>query len=162
MRLFAKRKKNEPQPGKDKLAKDIAGIIFKIQDVFANFMDNHTKKVSPHSLKIALIIFLLTGSSLSIYCVVNTFTKKENVVKIDRLSVPQYYDRNGDESIQRDFIITKREYEQMLAFKNYMDSLRQSKSGISIYDSIMLNRPGLIDSINQLEEIYKQQLQKKK
>lgn len=164
MKLFGKRKKNNPQPGKDKIAKGIAGMILKIQNGFAKFMSKHVEKVSASSLKFILIMFLLAGSGLSIYCVVEAFTKREKskAVKIDRLSVPRYYDKNGDESTPSDFFITKKEHEEIQGFQKYMDSLHHSKKGFRIYDSIMLNRPGLLDSVNQLEELYQQQLQNKK
>lgn len=147
---------------KDKVAKGVAKIILKMQSGFAKFMGQHTAKVSSFGLKVWLAVFFLSGSSLSIYFIFAAFSKKEQskTIKIDRLSVPSYYNKNGDEPVQPDFFISKREYEEMLSFKNYMDSLHRSKG--SIYDSIMLNRPGLMDSVNKLEQIYQQQVQNKK
>ena len=46
-------------------------------------------------------------------------------------------------------------------FKNHMDSLKQSETGKSLYDSITSARPHLIDSILFLEKIYRTQSSKK-
>lgn len=166
MRLFKKRQKkeNNGDHGKDKLAIVIVGFIVKMQTAFARFMNTRTRNMSASSLKMSLVIFLLTGSGLSIYFVASAFLEKNKskVVKIDRIHVPQYYDRTGDESIQPDFFISKQEHEEMQAFQKYMDSLHSSKDGIRIYDSVMLNRPGLLDSLNRLEQMYQQQSQNKK
>jgi hypothetical protein len=152
--------------GKDRLAKGIAGFIMKMQNGFAKFMGKRTEKLSSSTMKYMLAAFLLCGCGLSVYFIVTAFKKNglSKAVKIDRLSVPRYYDKNGDESMQPGFFITKKEHEEMQAFKNYMDSLsfHHNKKGIRIYDSIMLNRPGLMDSVNQLEQMYQQQLQNKK
>jgi hypothetical protein len=158
------KKEGKAETGKDKVAKGIAGFIIKMQSAFAGFMNKHTKNMSAHSMKWSLIIFIVTGSTLSIYCIASAFLKKDKTkaVAIDRIHVPQYYDKNGDESLPQNFIISKREHEEMQAFQKYMDSLHRSKSGQRIYDSIMLYRPGLADSIKQLEKMYQQQLQNKK
>ncbi|MBS1735123.1 MAG: hypothetical protein JSS98_00780 [Bacteroidetes bacterium] len=165
MKLF-RRKRNEEkkEAGKDKLAKNIAGFIQKTQNGFARFMSKRTEKLSPSTMKFALIVFLLCGSGLSVFFIVTAFKKNGvlKVINIDRLSVPRYYDKNSDNSMQPGFFITKKEHEEMQAFKNYLDSLRHNKKGIRVYDSIMLNRPGLMDSVNKLEQLYQQQLQNKK
>lgn len=158
------REKDEKPTLKDKAAKGIAGFILKMQNGFATFMGKRTEKLSSSTMKFILVIFLLSGSSLSIYFIVTAFIKKEQpkALRIDRLSVPRYYNKNGDEPIQPGFFISKQEHEEMQAFKTYMDSLHRTKKGKLVYDSIMLNRPGLMDSVNKLEQLYQQQLQNKK
>lgn len=165
MKLFKRQHKEERiEAGKDRLAKGIAGSIIKMQNGFATFMSKRTEKLSSSTMKYMLVVFLLCGSGLSVYFIISAFKKngQSKAIKIDRLSVPRYYDKNGDESTQPGFFITKKEHEEMQAFKNYMDSLHHTKTGIRIYDSIILNRPGLMDSIHQLEQFYQQQLQNKK
>jgi hypothetical protein len=165
MKLFKRRRKEEKtDAGKDKLAKGIAGFILKMQNGFARFMGKRAERLSFSTMKYILLIFLLCGSGLSVYFIVTAFKKngQSKAIKIDRLRVPRYYDKNSDEFMQLDFFITKKEHEGMQAFRNYMDSLHHNKKGIHIYDSIMLNRPGLMDSVNKLEKLYQQQLQNKK
>lgn len=155
MKLKAGNKKTEI---KDKVAQGVSKFIIKMQTAFAKFMNKRTENISMNRMKFILIVFFLCGSSLSVYFIITAFSKKgpSNRMTIDRLSVPRYYNKSGDEPVQPDFFISKQEYEEMKAFQSYMDSLHHSKRGIRIYDSIMLNRPGLMDSINKLKELYQQ------
>ncbi|MCW3106875.1 MAG: hypothetical protein JWQ09_1381, partial [Segetibacter sp.] len=53
--------------------------------------------------------------------------------------------------------ISKKEFEKIKKFKSYLDSLTKSKSGKRIHDSITANRPGLIDSLSIVENLYQSQ-----
>lgn len=138
---------------KDKVAQGVAKSILRIQSGFAKFMSQRTAKISSSGLKACLAIFFLSGSSFSIYIVVSAFTKRSSskAIHIDRLSVPKYYNNESDE---RSLQITKQEFEEVQLFKKYMDSLSQSNSGRHEYDSIIKVRPGLMDSVKELEKIY--------
>lgn len=159
MRLFRKRDKKEiqVQPGKDRLAGSIAGWILKVQNGFAKFMNKRTEKISISGMKVMLIIFLLSGSGLSIYVIAKTVLKKggPKIIKIYRISTPQNVYKNSTPGFDRSLLISKDEYEEIQSFHSYMDSLHQSKSGKPIYDSILLNRPGMMDSIIMIEELYR-------
>lgn len=157
MKLF-NRKQNA---SKDKVANGVARLIIKMQNGFAKLMAKLTENISSSSMKTAIILFFLFGTSLSTYFIIAAFVgKKSKAMKIDRISVPKYYNENGDQSLQSNFFITKEEHEKMQAFKKYMDSLQQSPTGKHIYDSISFYRLGLLDSINQLESIYQSQNKK--
>ena len=71
--------------------------------------------------------------------------------------VPKHFDKTGDEVIPEAYVDEETFY-KMQGFKKYMDSLKQNKS--KQYDSIMQARPGLMDSVQVLEEIYYSQKQK--
>ncbi|HEU5365454.1 MAG TPA: hypothetical protein VFU62_07975 [Hanamia sp.] len=162
MKLFSHKKNKKDEPGKDKLATGIAKYIIKVQSAFARYMNALTKNMSVASMKWSLVIFLLIGCSLSICCITMAFLKKDKApaIKINRIHTPQYFDKNGNASLQQNFLITKKEHQQMLAFLQYIDSLHYSKSGKQVYDSIMQCRPGLVDSVNELEKLYQQQNKK--
>jgi hypothetical protein len=173
MRLFKRKTLRQAQSNghdekptlNDKAAKGIASFLLKMQNGFARFMSKRTKNISAFRMKAGLIVFFLTGSSLSIYFIVVAFVKKDQqtkMIKIDRLSVPKYYNENGEEPVEPDLLVTKQEHEEMQAFHHYMDSLQHSEGGKRVYDSIILIRPGLMDSVNMLEEIYQSQLKSKK
>lgn len=144
---------------KDRVAKGIVIFLLKVQTGFARFMNKQAERISSFSMKILLVIFFLTGSALSIYFIVVAVIEKEQLkaVKVDRLSIPQYYNKD-EAAIQDNFLIT--EQQQVQAFKKYMDSLQQTKVGKMMYDSIMLHRPGLMDSIIKLEQLYQSQYKK--
>ena len=73
--------------------------------------------------------------------------------------MPAYTNQSGNERLKNDNIISKEEYEDIQAFKLYMDSLQSSSKGKVLYDSIMQARPQLMDSIHLVENMY--QLQSK-
>ena len=160
MRWFKKHKEASGTPGKDKVAKGIAGLIVKMNVGFARYMNKFTEKLSSSTLKVALIVFLSFGTSVSLYFIVAAFVKAEplKTVKIDSISVPRNFEKTAPERVQQDFPVTEKEYQEMVRFTQYMDSLQKSEG--TRYDSIMLNRPGLIDSVKVLERIYEQNKRK--
>jgi hypothetical protein len=50
------------------------------------------------------------------------------------------------------------ELERIRWFRHFLDSLRQSESGNTIYDSLAHTRPGLLDSLAFIEHAYQLQL----
>lgn len=159
-----KKKKEERikqlEDGKEKVAGVIMGWILKLQHGFANFMSQRTNRLSSFTMKLGLFLFLLMGSSLSIYLLLEAILQKEKTaaIHIDRIKVPVYADTPAEDI--PGLVITKEMYEEMKSFQQYMDSLRQSKAGARIFDSILLIRPGLMDSVKKLEQIYLQQNKK--
>lgn len=138
----------------DRAAKGITKVILKMQKSFAAFMGKQAGRISASSLKFLLVIFFVTGTGLSVYCVVEAFTEKKIAIKVGRIQVPKYYEGN-DETVQPGVSISKQQYGEMLGFQSYMDSLKQTNLGT--YDSIVACRPGLLDSVKVLERIYEQQ-----
>lgn len=51
--------------------------------------------------------------------------------------------------------ISKENFEQLMSYKNHLDSL--AKIGDPRYMKIMSNRPGLLDSLNLLKDLYQMQ-----
>jgi hypothetical protein len=154
--MFFKRKKNDEKinPAKDRVARKIASFILKLQTRFANFMNSKTRNVSAPRMKILLIAFCLVSGSYSIYLTVHAFSKKNKAtVTIDRIARPKHID-NDVENIGSSMQVTESDFKKIQAFKKYMDSLRFSTSGKRTYDSILVFRPGLMDSITFLEKIY--------
>lgn len=43
---------------------------------------------------------------------------------------------------------------QVRGFRHYLDGLQHSPAGKAMYDSLLLARPGLFDSLRQVEKIY--------
>lgn len=111
-------------------------------------------------MKIILIAFCLFGGGFSLYLIGEAVLKPDReqpAFKIDPVSVPKHYDRSGDEQLRSDQYIDNETYQQIEAFEQYMDSLQQTPTGIKTRDSILQARPGLMDSITMLKEIYNYQ-----
>ena len=157
--LFRKRKNKEENnhPVKDKVASKIVSFILKVQTGFANYMNKKTGNIPIPTMKIMLISFCLVCGTYSIYLVTDSVlrkTEKVKIIRIDRMNVPKYIDRTTDKSSGTENQVTKVLYEKLQAFRYYMDSLHSSISGRHVYDSILLNRPHLMDSVILLEQLY--------
>jgi hypothetical protein len=160
--VFKKRRsKSNEQPMQDKAAKGIAKLLLSIQMSFTNLMNRITKNMSIKSIKILLILFCLFGGGFSIYLVAAAILKPDSrqpELKIDRVNVPKYYDKSGNETLQSDQYVDQETYHQIQEYELFMDSLGKTQSGLRLRDSILLTRPGLADSIRMLKEIYQSQI----
>jgi hypothetical protein len=160
--VFKKRRgKSNERPMQDKAAKGIAKFLLSIQMSFTNLMNRITKNMSTKSIKILLILFCLFGGGFSIYLAGDAILKpnsRQPELKIDRVNVPKYYDKSGNESMQSDQYVDQETYHQIEEYEQFMDSLGKTQSGLRLRDSILQTRPGLADSIKMLKEIYKSQI----
>jgi len=129
--FFRKRKKiAKENPLQDKVAGKIAAGILKMQ---GNLADRMNKM---RHLKILLIGFCFLSGSLSIYFFVAAIVAKPSgSIRIDRVRMPEHLKRSGDE-MPEDI------YRDIQEYKKYMDSIGEPI------------RPGLMDSIKVLEELY--------
>lgn len=158
--MFGRKRNKEPKENKlqDKVAGKIAGAWIRLQTKLSERMNKLFSKMSVKKLKVILVVFCLGCGGYSIYLMVNAIVspdKKQPSFKVDQVDVPKHFDETGDEIIQPESYVDEGTYQQIQGFKEYLDSLKTNKS--KLYDSIMVARPGLMDSILALEEIYNSQ-----
>ena len=119
------------------------------------------KHIPSKKMKVILIAFCLLGGGFSLYLVgvaVLKTDREQPAFKIDPVSVTKHYDRSGNEQLRSDEYVDKETYQQLESFEQYMDSLQRTATGIKTRDSILQARPGLMDSIRMLKEIYNYQI----
>ena len=162
MRLFKKKILRSAQDDKgdkwDKVAKGIAGFFIKLQTKFAIVMNKLFSNMPVKKINALLIVFCLSSGGYSIYLLANAIfssDKKQSSFKVDQVDVPKHFDKTGDEISQPENYVDEETHRQLHEFKQYMDSLKTNKD--KLYDSIMIARPGLMDSILVLEQIYNSQ-----
>lgn len=162
MWLFGKQKeKANAGVVSDKVAGKIAGAGIALQNKFAKTMNKLFEKMNYKRLKIWLIIFCITCGGYSIYLLANAIlspTSTQHSIKIDPVNVPKHFDNGGDEMLAPENAVDEETFKNILAFKHYMDSLKQAKS--NEYDSILTARPFLMDTVLMLEQIYYSQQKK--
>jgi len=129
---------SEQKPGtKDKVAAGIAGRILRIQTNVSDRVNRFKH------LKAALIGFCVLSAALSGYYLIEAILFKPKAkIRIDRIHSPRPIEEPEDIYSNK---IPEEIYEQIQAYRRYMDS-----TGESI-------RPGLADSMRTLEEMYLQQ-----
>lgn len=162
--LFRNKKKQkaaEKQEMQDQLLKSIVHTCLKWQSRWAVWMQQKTEKLSGKGKLVVLLIFVLLTGSYSIYLIGKSFsgnrTPSFSIISIKR---PAHIQEDGDEAEHTNAVISKSEYERIHWFKQYMDSIGGSPSGKALHDSIVAHRPGLMDSIQIIENIYQSQIKK--
>lgn len=136
-----------------------ATAIDKKQRQWATLLNQQAEKYSKRSKQILLAIFCVLFGGGSIYIMVRAVENPTGRLRIEKMSFPRY--ATGDDTsstFQPTVVLTEKQYRNIQRFKKYMDSLQTTTAGKLKYDSIIKARPGLIDSIVFIEEIYLQQV----
>ena len=165
MWLFKKKKKEIQSDDKttvsDKMAYKIAGVGIKAQQLFAEKMNRIFMKTDFKRLKLILIFFCVSAGGYSIYLIANSVfspERKQKTFEIQQMDIPKHFNKSGDETIMPEATIDEQTYLQIQDFRKYMDSLKLNRT--NEFESILQARPGLMDSVQVLEQIYLSQKQK--
>lgn len=131
----------------DKAAAKIAGAGIRLQGKFSLKMNKLFSGLPSNRLKVFLFCFCLGWGGLSVYFVVAAIfreDKSQPSYKVGAIKRPVI--ANPAEEELSGPLVDEATYEQIQAFK---------KS--NLYDSTIRARPGLVDSILLLEQIYQSQ-----
>lgn len=163
---FLKRKerkeKQAPNEFADKVAAGIVTKCIHVQEKWADYMQRKTNRLSIKAKKYSLVLFCTLSVGCSMYLIIGSFagsaTKDFNVASIH---VPVHSTQTGEETSRSPLLITKKEFEKIERFRQYVDSLGGSAAGMEVRDSLLSLRPGLMDSIRVIENLYQLQNSKK-
>jgi hypothetical protein len=162
--LFRNKKRQKTvfeNTAQDRIAKNVVGKLLRLQQRWAAFMERHTERLSIKWKLILLFFFCLCSGGLSILFIARILINNHSVsFHVTQGKIPQHIGKSGDEKTKAITIITKEEYGEIQQFKKYMDSLARTPSAKKHYDSILINRPSLMDSVILIENIYKSQNKK--
>jgi len=151
MKLFRNKKTAKSNNAGDKAAGWIASGISRIQNSWAKAMDrcfNRRSLKTRKALLLAALLFIVAYSSLLL-----AFSfKSPGLARIKPVAIMQPMGIGKTATLlptgMPAFI------RRIENFKRYLDSLDHTESGKRIRDSLLLRRPGLLDSIQQIETIY--------
>lgn len=150
-------------PMQEKLATTIVTKSIQLQERWAAFMQRKTEQLSNPSKKYSIILFCLLAGGYSLYTIGDSLTaKKKKTPAITKIKTLKHVKQTGDGINYNSIVISEHEFNKIQIFKSYMDSLGKSATGSKISDSILQTRPGLLDSIIQLERLYHSQQSSKK
>lgn len=162
--LFRKRKKTETtktDESNDKILTQIVNTCLRMQNGWAQWMGRRTQYLSRKSLLLLLLTFTALSGGYSIYLIGQSFSGDQaNTFSVTPIRKPGHVLQTGESASQPDMIVSKTDYQGIIRFRGYMDSLTRSPAGKAAYDSIVLSRPGLPDSIRFIEKIYQSQIKK--
>ena len=133
--------------------KKIAHVALGLQEKFSSFFSRKVNGLPMRKIKTGLILFCVCGGSLSFYWIAVAVrgNKVSESIRVQGITVPVLVEPGEKKNISSN-ILSEGEYKKIVGFKKFMDSLKRNKD--SLYDQILLERPGLMDSILLLEKIY--------
>lgn len=159
MKLFSKRKESNPEKLNPVSNRIHAGYKY-LQTGWAKWMVKRTQKFSRRTWIVLLIVFVLSTSTYSIYLAVSAITEKDGIlITVTPIKKPRYTTETGE--TDNDVVeVSESEYRRIKRFRVHMDSLGRSPSGNILYDSINSHRPGLMDSLQLIEQLYRRKIKK--
>ena len=132
------RRKKATNPATDKIANLIVRRAILLQTRWANFMQRNSERLSEKNKKYILLIFSILTGLYSCFIIIQSFTgDAKHPFTITNIHLPK-----AIHEVSKPPPVSEKEYLQIERYKKYMDSC-----GLPI-------RPGLADSIHQLEKIY--------
>lgn len=136
--------------------------IDKRQRKCASYLNHKAEKYSKRCKQICLALFCLFAGGSSTYIAIRAIENPSGKLRIEKISVPKYaMERDSISAFQSMPVLTEKQYHNIQQFKKYMVSLELTKAGKIKHDSIMKTRPGLMDSIAFIEQVYRQQIKTK-
>lgn len=139
-----------------------AAAIDKRQRQWADYLNRKTEKYSKRSKQIVLAAFCLLFGSSSVYIIFRAIENPSGRIAIEKMSFPKYVTSSDTiNRFQAVSVLTEKQYQNIQRFRKYMDSLQTTKAGMIKYESIIKARPGLMDSIDFIEQVYRQQTKTK-
>lgn len=156
-----KRKNNQRQHNRnlktDKIAQAWANKCLKAQYKLASVIQAKSEKLSLVTKRLVVIAFGFISFSSSTYLVIKSLFGNDRVnLSTAAIRAPEKATPNQN-AVKPLNPVSKNEVEKIKKFRVYIDSLASSNTGRSIYDSIRKSRPGLIDSLTIIENIFKSQ-----
>lgn len=126
-----------------------------VKNAWAKKMSSITSDLSKKSLVLLLIVFVVFTSSICFSIVYKAIVlDSSTVIKNEVVSKPAQINSKRTD-VLKSFSVSPTEYKRIIHWKSYLDSLKASSWGKKTYDSIMLCRPSLMDSLVFIENYYK-------
>ncbi len=136
-------------------------IWFLVQTKWAKWMGRRTENLSRRKMILLLLLFTSLTAGHSIFLIGKSVSGNQaNSVSVTDVKIPKHVTKLGGARPQQDITVNNDVFQRIIHFREYMDSLARNADGKAMYDSIVANRPGLLDSINLVEKIYRPQIKK--
>lgn len=149
------RKRKEARPLPSWISRTLTFINQAVRR-WADCLQQRTNGLSHTRLKWMLYLFCALYTGSSIYVIVTSLrpgNKKPFIVTPIHV-LPLVKETN------RPPILTPKELYNIHQFNEYLDSLNHTKNGKALWDSFLLQRPHLLDTLSYLEQLYQQNKQK--
>lgn len=155
--------KNHKKKGNDIPNENVVAILNKwkaFKQKIADRLQEKSELLSSKAKKHTLILFCLLFGGSSILIIVHSLTTKSKTIKIASISKPAHTNDGGQSMLQTGSIITRQEYNRVIQLETYLLSLRSDSLGKKKYDSIIISRPHIMDSIKLFKKMFLSQNKK--
>ena len=123
----------------------------------ADYLNAKAAQYTRRQLFIGFWLFCVVFGGYAVYLMAQAFYRPARTVQVKAIRIPQH-SIIPDTKEPADHVLTPREATGIIQFQHYLDSLQQSKTGQLIYDSIAQHRPGLLDSLRLVQQVFLEQL----
>jgi hypothetical protein len=156
-----KQKRAFDNDARDSIAKIIVVNCISLQQRWAAYMQRHSERLPGKWKFIMLSFFCLSAGGCSLLLIAGSLlTNRAVSFPVTQVKRSLHIAQSGDEKTKAITIVTKEEYEKIHRFRHYMDSLSKNPAGEKCHDNILIDRPGLMDSVILIENIYQSQTKK--
>jgi hypothetical protein len=152
MKLFRKNSTQTRSAASDKAAGWIANGILKVQNKFATMLGKMSASWKTKQQLVFLYLVSIVLGGLSVTAIIKPFDKKaeNNVSKPAAIKTPRMIPEEDRNSVT----ITDNEINKVHVFKHTLDSLSKTGDGKIKVKNLLSRRPGLMDSLEMVEELY--------
>lgn len=151
MKRFRSKKNERGSKAADTAAGWIAACIRKLQEGWAKGMSRLFAKLSPAWAKTVFICSFLLMAGYSVVLVASAFSKPDKMFEKPAL---HFKAMPSQKPLDRPPALPDNMIGRIQRFRRYLDSLASSANGRQVRDSLFKKRPGLLDSLQQIENIY--------
>jgi hypothetical protein len=124
----------------------------------ADWLEKYTRHYNRRTWGILLAIFIMLGGAVSGLLLIGGLTGElEKAFSLDRITrtISGPPDENEDANSDR---LTKAEFDRLVEYKAFLDSLQKSPEGRVRYLKIVSRHPGLPDSLGRIIKYYQSQI----
>lgn len=156
--LFKRSKKIQESNGTvnhSSLSKYLEKGYLYAQSKWVEWMTKQVAKLSAANQKLVFGFFIVCVSGYSVYLISMSFSDTDsNSIKVTPIVKPVKTFRTEKDIINKKRVVSKSEFDKVIRFRAYIDSLGRSPAGKRVLDSIRYKHPGLLDSLADIENYY--------
>lgn len=109
----------------------------------SGWMNRKTQHWTPGQTKLYLLVLCLAGVCGGVFMIWESFSARDHTVVVPVGSMPVLPIMMQSP----DLMLSEDDTASIFAFSRYLDSLQQTSEGKKLYDQLVADRPGLIDSL---------------
>jgi hypothetical protein len=135
----------------------LTGRLIRAQRRLADYLNGKAQQIPTRRQQWYLAVFCLQLGGASLYLIVDALwltPHTRSIITVEHLSRPAHIRSPPPEPFASGDENTPPELGRIRQFRQYLDSLRQSPAGMQHYESLVQDRPGLLDSLALLEQLY--------